>query len=131
MLKKTIKYVDYNGNEQADDCYFNLSKAELTEMEFSKAGGFENHIAFKEIILQSYGRKSADGKQFVKRIVKNGETIYLRDEFEQSEAFSELMMELMSGGAEAFADFINALIPKELAAEIAKQQAEGKLPIAE
>lgn len=145
MLKKTIKYVDYNGNEQADDCYFNLSKAELTEMEFSKAGGFENHIArvmeekdtkeifniFKEIILQSYGRKSADGKQFVKRIVKNGETIYLRDEFEQSEAFSELMMELMSGGAEAFAEFINALIPKELAAEIAKQQAEGKLPIAE
>lgn len=145
MLKKTIKYVDYNGNEQADDCYFNLSKAELTEMEFSKDGGFENHIAkvmeekdtreifniFKEIILKSYGRKSVDGKQFIKRTVKNGETIYLRDEFEQSEAFSELMMELMSGGAEAFADFINALIPKELAAEIAKQQAEGKLTIVE
>ena len=44
MLKKTIKYVDYNGIDQADECYFNLSKAELTEMEFSKTGGFENYI---------------------------------------------------------------------------------------
>ena len=145
MLKKTIKYVDYNGNEQADDCYFNLSKAELTEMEFSKTGGFENYIVkiaeekdnkeifktFKEIILTSYGRKSADGKQFIKKIVRDGETIRLRDEFEQTEAFSELMMELMSGGEEAFANFINALIPKELAAEIAKQQSSGNLTVAE
>lgn len=145
MLKKTIKYVDYNGNEQADDCYFNLSKAELTEMEFSKAGGFENYITkiteekdtreifkmFKEIILVSYGRKSADGKQFIKKVVRDGETIWLRDEFEQSEAFSELMMELMSGGEEAFANFINALIPKELANEIAKQQASGTLKLSE
>ena len=145
MLKKTIKHVDYNGNEQADDCYFNLSKAELTEMEFSKTGGFENYIVkiaeekdnkeifktFKEIILTSYGRKSADGKQFIKKIVRDGETIRLRDEFEQTEAFSELMMELMSGGEEAFANFINALIPKELAAEIAKQQSSGNLTVAE
>ena len=145
MLKKTIKYVDYNGNEQADDCYFNLSKAELTEMEFSKAGGFENYITkiteekdtreifkmFKEIILVSYGRKSADGKQFIKKVVRDGETIWLRDEFEQSEAFSELMMELMSGGEEAFANFINALIPKELVNEIAKQQASGTLKLSE
>ena len=137
MLKKTIKYTDYNGNEQVDECYFNLSKAELTEMEFSKDGGFENYITkiteekdtkeifkiFKEIVLLSYGRKSADGKRFIKKITKDGETIRLRDEFEQTEAYSELMMELMMGGGEAFADFINALVPKEIAEEAKKQQA--------
>lgn len=144
MLKKTITYTDYNGVEQKDECYFNLSKAELTEMEFSKDGGFENYITkiaeeknnreifniFKEIILKSYGRKSADGKQFIKKTVRDGETILLRDEFEQSEAFSELMVELMSGGEKAFADFINALIPKELAEEIAKQRTSGNMAIA-
>ncbi len=137
MLKKSITYTDYNGEKQTDECYFNLSKAELLEMEMSEKGGFENYIKklmeekdnkkiyalFKDLILMSYGQKSADGRTFIKKKMVDGQMIYLKDEFEQTEAFTELMMELISGGDEAMAKFINALIPKEIAEQAAKQLA--------
>ena len=140
MLKKSITYVDYNGEKQTDDCYFNLSKAELLEMEMSEKGGFENYIRtlmeekdnkkiyklFKDLILMSYGQKSADGRSFIKKKMVDGQMIYLKDEFEQTEAFTELMMELISGGDEAMAKFINSLIPKEIADQAAKQIANQK-----
>ena len=140
MLKKSITYTDYNGEKQTDDCYFNLSKAELLEMEMSEKGGFENYLQtliterdnkkiyglFKELILMSYGHKSADGRTFIKKKMVDGQMIRLRDEFEQTEAFTELMMELVSGGDEAMAKFINALIPKEIAEQAAKQLAAQK-----
>lgn len=135
MLKKSIKYVDYNGETQTDECYFNLSKSELMEIQVSEKGGFENYLTalieekdqkkiynlFKEIVLMSYGQKSSDGRTFIKKKMVDGQMIRLRDEFEQTEAFSELMMELLTGGDTAIADFINKLIPKELADEVAKQ----------
>lgn len=140
MLKKSITYTDYNGEKQTDECYFNLSKAELLEMEMSEKGGFENYIRklmeekdnkkiyklFKDLILMSYGQKSADGRTFIKKKMVDGQMIYLKDEFEQSEAFTELMMELISGGDEAMAKFINSLIPKEIAEQAAKQLAATK-----
>ena len=80
MLKKSIKYTDYNGVEREDTHYFNLSKAEIMEMELSTVGGFtemvEKVIAaqdtptivaiFKDLILKAYGEKSPDGKGFMK-----------------------------------------------------------------
>ena len=80
MLKKTVTYVDYNGVERTEDFYFNLSKAEVTEMELSVEGGFSKMIEevvksndnvrivelFKQMVLKAYGEKSADGKRFVK-----------------------------------------------------------------
>lgn len=139
MLKKKIEYTDYDGNKRSEECYFNLSKAELTEMELSENGGFDKYIEkiveaqnnkkiynlFKEIVLMSYGEKSHDGKYFIKKKVVDGETIRLRDEFEQTEAFSELIMELISS-EDAAAKFINAVVPKELAEDIAKQTASAK-----
>lgn len=143
MLKKSIKYVDFNGDEQTDECYFNLSKSELTQMEISKKGGFENYIQkiieendnrkiyalFKEIVLSSYGEKSSDGRSFVKKKMVDGQLINLRDEFEQTMAFDTLMMELISGGEKTVADFINGLLPNELQAELAKQANEGKIKL--
>lgn len=142
MLKKSIKYVDYNGEQQTDECYFNLSKSELMEIQVSEKGGFENYLTalieekdqkkiynlFKEIVLMSYGQKSADGRTFIKKKMVDGQMVRLRDEFEQTEAFSELMIELISGGDKTISDFINKLIPKELADEVAKQMAAGTLP---
>lgn len=124
MLKKTITYKDYNGVEHTEDFYFNLNKAEITELEMSKNGGMSGLIEqiintrdnakivqiFKEIILMSYGQKSIDGKRFIKSDA-------LREEFEQSEAYSELFMELATD-ADAGAKFINAIIPAQLAEEI-------------
>ena len=44
MLKKTITYIDYDDNERTEDFYFNLSKAELLEMEWSVEGNFTTVI---------------------------------------------------------------------------------------
>ena len=120
MLKKTIKYTDYNGETREEDFYFNLSKAEVTEMELSKEGGMSEYIKkisaaqnapeliklFKEIITKSYGEKSLDGKRFI----KNKE---LTEAFTQTEAYSELFVELASNADEAV-KFINGIMPKNM-----------------
>ena len=121
MLKKTIVYHDYDGNERSENFYFNLSKAEVTEMEFSFTGGMTNVIEqmvntqdtarimelFKKIIMAAYGEKSADGKRFMK-IGPDGRR--LAEGFVETEAYSELFMELVSD-PKKFADFIAAVIP--------------------
>lgn len=126
MLTKTITYNDYNGVERTEDYLFNLSKAELMEMELSIAGGLSETIdkiiktkdtpalvkIFKELLLKSYGVKSPDGKRFIK-------TDELREEFAQTEAYSQLFMELATN-AEAAAAFVNGIIPADLANEAAK-----------
>ena len=123
MLKKTITYVDYNGTERTEDFYFNLTKAEILEMELSTEGGMQQMIEkiiaaqdlpslskyFKRIILTSYGEKSPDGKRFIK-------SEQLSNEFSQTEAFSQLYVELATDDVAA-ADFINGIIPAEYAAE--------------
>ncbi len=117
MLKKTITYSDYNGLERTEDFYFNLTKAEIMEMELSTTGGLSEMISrivaaqdapaiikvFKELILKAYGQKSADGKRFVKSAA-------LSEEFEQTEAYSILFMELATD-ADAAAKFVNAIVP--------------------
>lgn len=114
MLKKTITYTDYNEVQHTEDFYFNLSRAELALMEMSENGGLTKHIEkivaaksnkdiielFKDIIGKSVGRKSEDGKRFI----KNDE---VRDEFLQSEAYSELIIELLAD--DNMAAFINGI----------------------
>lgn len=120
MLKKTITYTDYDGNERTEDFYFNLSKAELMEMNLSAKGGLEKYIqamikaednaqivaTFKEILLKSYGEKSLDGKRFIK-------SKELSEEFSQTEAYSELFMQLITDD-KSMADFINGVVPQEV-----------------
>lgn len=120
MLKKTIAYVDYNGNERVEDFYFNLTKAEATEMELSVEGGLTKKLEyivnsennkeiialFKEIILKAYGEKSQDGKRFIK-------SEELSEAFSQTEAFSELFMELALD-EKAAADFVNGILPANI-----------------
>lgn len=117
MLKKTISYTDFDGNKRTEDFYFNLTKAEVTEMEMSTEGGLSKMLekivatqetkrvieVFKDLILKSYGEKSPDGKRFI----KNQE---LRDSFAQNEAYSELFMELATDTAASVA-FVNGIIP--------------------
>ena len=122
MLKKRIEYVDYDDNKRAEDFYFNLTKAEITELELSTEGGLQQMIEkiidardtpqiikfFKEIILMSYGEKSADGRRFIK-------SKDLSEAFTQTPAYSELFMELATD-EKAASEFINGIIPKDLAA---------------
>ena len=127
MLKKTVKYVDYEGKAREEDFYFNLNKAELMRMNLSTPGGITKqlrHISqkmdvpaimetFRTFILDSYGVISSDGKRFIK-------TPQLKEEFEQTEAYSEIFMELCTN-AEAAADFIAGVVPKEVGDEFRKQ----------
>lgn len=119
MLKKTITYTDYNGVERTEDFYFNLTKAELMEMEMGTPGGMSEMISkivsakdaptiisvFKNLILKAYGEKSPDGKRFVK-------SDEISNAFAQTEAYSELFMELASD-ADAASNFVNGVAPKD------------------
>lgn len=122
MLKKTITYRDYNDVERTEDFYFNLTKAEIMEMELGTTGGFTEMIQkiidtqdipqiakiFKELVLKAYGEKSPDGKRFI----KNQE---LRDGFAQTEAYSDLFMELATN-ADAASAFVNGIMPDNIEA---------------
>ena len=136
MLKKRISYTDYNGNKREEDFYFNLTKAEIMEMEMSTTGGLTEMIqriietqdapsiikVFKDIIMKSYGEKSPDGKRFVK-------SQELSEGFSQTEAYSELFMELASD-SEAASKFVNGIIPADMAQAVEKQQQQAALPTA-
>lgn len=131
MLKKPITYTDYNGVERTEDFYFNLSKAELMEMELGVTGGMTEMLnkiiaakdapslmkTFKEMIMKAYGVKSDDGK----RLIKSEE---ISTAFTQTEAYSVLFMELITDD-KAAADFVNGIIPNEIQAEVAAQTANN------
>ena len=131
MLKKIITYTDYNGVERTEPFYFNLSKAELMEMELGVTGGMTEMLnkiiaakdapslmkTFKEMIMKAYGVKSDDGK----RLIKSEE---LSIAFTQTEAYTVLFMELITDD-KAAADFVNGIIPNEIQAEVAAQAANN------
>lgn len=124
MLARKIKYTNLNGEERERTYYFHFSKAEVMEMELSKEGGFEVFIQriidtrdqkelvrmFRELIQESYGIKSDDGEQFI----KNEKVL---NEFVQSEAYSELYMELATN-TDAAIEFINGIFPQQIMAEV-------------
>lgn len=125
MLKKTITYTDYNGVERKEDFFFNLSKAEIATMEMSTEGGLAEMITkvvdakdqvaiikiFKDLVLNSYGEKSTDGKRFIK-------SEELSTAFSHTEAYSIIFMELATD-AEKAAEFVNGIIPADMAKQLA------------
>lgn len=124
MITETIKYTDYNGVEREEKFLFNLSKAELMEMEMGTTGGLTEMIQkiiemqdapsiikiFKELILKAYGEKSADGKRFIK---VNDQGVPLSIGFSQTEAYSQLFMKLATD-ADAAAKFVRGIVPGDL-----------------
>lgn len=131
MLKKAITYVDYNGVERTESFYFNLSKAELIEMEYGTVGTFTSMIQniidaqdepeliklFKSLILKSYGKKSADGRRFEK-------SEEISKDFSETEAYVILFMEL-ARDSKAASEFVNGLIPADIDREELKKQQEA------
>lgn len=129
MIKETITFEDYNGVTRTEDFHFNLTKAEVMEMEMSQHGGMAEMIQrivaeqnapaiikiFKELVLKAYGKKSDDGRRFIKNE-------QLREEFSQTEAYSQLFMKLATD-ADAAAKFVNGIMPADLA-----DAAKGQLP---
>lgn len=118
MYRRPITFTDYDGNQVTENFEFNLSKAELVEMEAEYPGGMQAMIqritkerdgkaivsVIKDIILRSYGERSLDGRRFV----RNED---MREKFSQTDAYSELFMELAMN-PDKTAEFINNIIPK-------------------
>ena len=153
MLKKAISYVDFNGDQQSEVFYFNLTKAELVEMQLVKIDknnqdGLQGMLlkiaedksgagiisTMKDIIAKAYGVRSDDGKRFIKSPA-------LSAEFESTAAYSELFLELVTDADKASA-FINGIVPQEIAlteteikaaqdgksaSEIARERSEAQL----
>ena len=130
MLKKTVTYIDYNSSERTEDLYFNISKAELAEMELGVTGGFSEMMKkivaaqdvpsivkiVKDLILKSYGEKSSDGRRFIK-------SPELSEAFSQTEAYTEVFLDLVAS-AENMADFVNAIIPSDISRKAALSASE-------
>lgn len=122
MLKKTITYTDYDGNQRTEDFLFNLSKSEVLEMEMGINGGMTKLIqrlvaeqdmeritkTFKDIILKAYGEKSLDGKYFEKSEEKSRR-------FSQTGAYDELFLELLD--PDKCTLFINGILPQDALAQ--------------
>lgn len=131
MLKKVITYEDYDGNERQGTYYFNFNKNELVEMNFSLEGGLENHLKkiiqtqdmsklyqlVKDLVVKSYGEKSADGNRFIKRPE-------IKEAFVETAAFDELMMSLMD--PDELSKFINGIMPQKLVAGITQEQIDAQ-----
>lgn len=119
MIKWPITYTDYNGDTQTEELYFNINKAEVLELNLNANGAYGEYLQrivnlrdgakiaseFKKIILMAYGEKSADGRRFIK-------SQDMRDAFEQSEAYSELYVQLATDPAAA-EKFIKGVLPAE------------------
>ena len=119
MLKKTVTYTDFDGNERTEDFYFNFTEQEITQMELSTEGGLSALIAritaaksqkelielFKKLVLDAYGVKTPDGRKFIKNDA-------VREDFVSTQAFSDIYMELVTD-ADAASDFFKRVIPKE------------------
>lgn len=120
MFKKTITYIDYNGQERTEDFYFNLSKSEMIMLESTTPGGYaamlqriidsKDNISlmktFTDLIKMSYGVKSDDGKRFV----KNEQVV---DDFMNSAAFDQMFTEFFTDENSA-SDFAKGIMPQDL-----------------
>lgn len=121
MLRKIISFTDFNGNQRTEEHFFNITKAELTEMDMRDAasGGMKARLqrvidgndgnlivdTFKYFIEKSYGVKSEDGR----RHIKSREVF---EAFSQTPAYDVLFMELVTD-PKAAADFVNAILPQD------------------
>ena len=132
MVVKKIKYTDFNGVEREEEFMFNLTEAEITEMELTTDGGLSDSIkkiisaqdtpeiikTFKMLLLKSYGEKSADGRRFIK-------SEELTEAFTQTNAYSQLFMELSTDDKAAIA-FINGIIPDSMRDRVAEDNSGFK-----
>lgn len=130
MLKRTITYEDYEGVVRTEDHYFNLTEAELTMLEMSESGGYQKKLEeivqmknapayieiLRNLVKASYGRKSPDGRRFMK-----SEEIYR--EFSETEAYSQFFMELCTDD-DAGMSFILGILPKNLSSAVSEKMKE-------
>lgn len=120
MVRREIEYTDYNGDHQKDVLYFNLSKAELGKLQMRMDGKFIDYLQsliekkrierlydfFYNLLLDSYGERDVSGKKFIKNE-------QIRSDFENSLAFSETLMDVISS-TEKMSAFTKGILPPDM-----------------
>ena len=133
MIKQDITYTNFEGEQETETLYFHLNKVELMEMQVSEKRGLAQSITdiqkaennkeifrlFKEIVLRAYGERSEDGKKFIKNE-------RLREEFEGSLAYEELMVKLVTE-TDFAVKFVNGIMPAGMADQIAARMGQDSL----
>lgn len=132
MLKKTVTFEDFNGVSHTEDFYFNLSKKELMEVAIrdrlmenieriqAEKDNAKIFKAMSNIILMAYGKKSHDGRLFI----KSDDVV---EDFRWSGAFDEVVFSVVQSPEEA-SEFIRNVVPQEMAAELeAKLEEAGNV----
>lgn len=134
MIRKEISYTNFNGKSQKDIAYFNMNKAELGKLQMRENGTYidrlQDLVARRKVeemfnfvynlVLDSYGERDPEGRKFVK-------SKELRDDFEQSIAFSEFLMELVSDG-DKLSDFITSILPPDMVTKEGSVNAQALPP---
>jgi hypothetical protein len=124
VIAKTITYKDLDGKDVTEDFHFNLTRAELVEMNFSEFGSLFQTLnvmiemedmgaiisSIKLLLRLSVGKRAEDGKRFI----KNQD---ITDAFMQSNAYSTMLYELMTN-AESSIELIKGIMPPEMLQQV-------------
>lgn len=125
MKTITVTYEDFDGNTRTEELQFHMSKTELTNKVIGEYGMFDEAISkmiqikdvtklmliVQDIIKSAYGKKSDDGKRFIKEDPATGRPLY--KEFEESPAYDAVYEELASS-VDNIMDFIRGIMPKDV-----------------
>lgn len=136
MIKKTITFEGFDGKDVSEDHYFHMTKRELIEWDHETPGGLEKVLTdltksnegyqilamFTDIIRRSYGRRDSLSNS---RFIKDPDE---QRDFLNSQAFDALLTEMLTDGAAA-AEFVNGLIPKDLADMPDVRKAFAQVPV--
>lgn len=130
MIKQTVTYEDFEGNETTETMYFHLSKAELLDMEINSDDSMSARLqriqdtpdgdarpvlnVLKDFVSKAYGIRSDDGKKFRKSDA-------IREEFVSSEAYSELLFDLLQD-SDKLVKFLTGLMPEKIMAQVRAEQ---------
>ena len=151
MLKKTISYTDFDGNEATTDVYFNLTKTECVDLnlEFEEEGGLIGRIKklivekedgevprkpavdfVKLLIERAYGVRPKDNPSLFLKEDEDGKPLYKK--FKQTAAYDAYVFALLSG-SESLDEFAKNVLPqvsddqKKEAEKYIKDEGLGKL----
>lgn len=134
MIKKTISYHDFEGDERTDDFYFSLNEVQFARINRMFPGGLQEYTEkiakdknademFRVIdilVSEAYGERQ--GNNFVK-VTPSGQK--LSDFFTNTEAYDNLLMELVKDDR-ALINFLAGCLPSN-----AKSRVEAELRKAE
>ena len=136
MLRKVIKYTDYDGNEKEFEAYFNLNKMECMDLdlEFESEGGLLEHLRamlkntdgeemrkkpaidfIKLLVDRSYGIRPKEDRTLFMKEDEDGKPLIRK--FKASPAYSTFVYNLLSG-EESLDDFATNVLPSVATADM-------------